>query len=111
VVWKWGTIDSCVGELKRRAILTLCHRNLGPREGRGNIINVASMYGLIGGPAHVPCSPYVAAKHGKHPPFPYHHVTNILKGVIGLTKSVSTFLTPLIHLLTMAVILIPHRTQ
>jgi hypothetical protein len=54
------------------------------------------MYGLIGGPAHVPCSPYVAAKHGKHPPFLlYHHVTNILKGVIGLTKSVS-----LIHLLS-----------
>jgi hypothetical protein len=68
----------------------LNHRNLGPREGRGNIINVASMYGLIGGPAHVPCSPYVAAKHGKvsFPPF-YHHVTNMLKGVIGLTKSVS----------------------
>jgi hypothetical protein len=90
------------------AILTLGYRNLGPREGRGNIINVASMYGLIGGPAHVPCSPYVAAKHGRHPPFPlYHHVTNILTGVIGLTKSVN----PPYPLFLMAVKLTPHRTQ
>jgi short-subunit dehydrogenase len=42
------------------------NRDLGLREGRGNIINVASMYGLVGGPAHIPCSLYVAAKHDKH---------------------------------------------
>ncbi|KAH7348301.1 3-oxoacyl-reductase [Rhexocercosporidium sp. MPI-PUGE-AT-0058] len=45
--------------------------NLGTREGRGNIINVASMYGIIGMPANITASPYSASKHG----------------VLGLTKS------------------------
>jgi NAD(P)-dependent dehydrogenase (short-subunit alcohol dehydrogenase family) len=34
------------------------------REGRGNIVNVASMYGLIGSAPHIPATAYVAAKHG-----------------------------------------------
>ena len=33
------------------------------REGRGNIVNVASMYGLIGSAPHIPATAYVAAKH------------------------------------------------
>jgi len=45
--------------------------NLGLREGRGSIINVASMYGLVAPPAYIPASPYTASKHG----------------VVGLTKS------------------------
>ncbi|KIM99948.1 hypothetical protein OIDMADRAFT_104709 [Oidiodendron maius Zn] len=49
-------------------------KDLGPRRGRGNIINVASMYGLIGTPSEIPASAYVASKHG----------------VVGLTKSDAT---------------------
>ncbi|TVY40127.1 3-oxoacyl-[acyl-carrier-protein] reductase [Lachnellula occidentalis] len=45
--------------------------NLGIREGRGSIINVASMYGLIAAPAYMCITPYTSSKHG----------------VIGLTKS------------------------
>ncbi|TVY52157.1 Monensin polyketide synthase putative ketoacyl reductase [Lachnellula cervina] len=45
--------------------------NLGIREGRGSIINVASMYGLIAAPAYIPATPYTSSKHG----------------VIGLTRS------------------------
>ncbi|TVY17225.1 Dihydroanticapsin 7-dehydrogenase [Lachnellula arida] len=46
-------------------------RNLGIREGRGSIINVSSMYGLIAAPAYIPATPYTSSKHG----------------VIGLTRS------------------------
>lgn len=49
----------------------LKQENLGLREGRGNIINVSSMYGLVAPPSYIPASPYTAAKHG----------------VVGLTKS------------------------
>ncbi|KAL3419864.1 short-chain dehydrogenase reductase sdr [Phlyctema vagabunda] len=45
--------------------------DLGTRVGRGNIINVASMYGLVGAPAHMPTTAYAASKHG----------------VVGLTKT------------------------
>jgi NAD(P)-dependent dehydrogenase (short-subunit alcohol dehydrogenase family) len=47
------------------------HRNLGPRTGRGAIINVASMYGLVGPSPSIPSTQYTAAKHG----------------VVGLTKA------------------------
>ncbi|KAJ5172913.1 short chain dehydrogenase/reductase family oxidoreductase, partial [Penicillium capsulatum] len=43
----------------------------GDREGRGTIVNVSSMYGHIAAPAHIPLTPYTAAKHA----------------VIGLTKA------------------------
>lgn len=46
-------------------------RNLGERFGRGNIINVASMYGLVGPSPSIPSTQYTAAKHG----------------VVGLTKA------------------------
>jgi len=45
--------------------------NLGTRIGRGNIINVASMYGTTAPPAGIPAGAYTAAKHG----------------VVGLTKN------------------------
>lgn len=48
-----------------------CDRDLGPRLGRGNIINIASMYGLVGTPMHITATSYAASKHA----------------VIGLTKS------------------------
>ena len=34
------------------------------RQGRGTIVNVASMYGLIGSSPHIPATAYVGAKHG-----------------------------------------------
>jgi NAD(P)-dependent dehydrogenase (short-subunit alcohol dehydrogenase family) len=40
-------------------------RDLGPREGRGNIINMASMFGVVGLPADLEGPSYGAAKHGK----------------------------------------------
>lgn len=48
----------------RTFVLTTENRDLGPREGRGRIINVASMYGVS-----APCytmyqTAYTAAKHG-----------------------------------------------
>jgi len=46
-------------------------RDLGYRKGRGNIINISSMYGLIGTPLSIAATQYVASKHG----------------VIGLTKA------------------------
>ncbi|CAG8951981.1 hypothetical protein HYFRA_00000716 [Hymenoscyphus fraxineus] len=52
--------------------------NLGPRIGRGNIINVASMYGLIGTPSDVLSTAYVASKHA----------------VVGLTKADATAYAP-----------------
>lgn len=45
--------------------------DLGVREGRGRIINVASMYGLKSTGPHLQATPYVASKHG----------------VIGLTRA------------------------
>lgn len=48
----------------------MCTRDLGLREGRGRIINVASMYGVVA-PCHTMAhTAYAAAKHG----------------VVGLTK-------------------------
>lgn len=52
--------------------------NLGLRLGRGNIINVASMYGLIAPPSNIPATQYTAAKHA----------------VIGLTKGDSVGYAP-----------------
>jgi NAD(P)-dependent dehydrogenase (short-subunit alcohol dehydrogenase family) len=46
-------------------------RDLGPRCGRGNIINVSSMYGICAPPPGITSTPYTAAKHG----------------VVGLTKA------------------------
>jgi len=45
--------------------------DLGPRRGRGKIINVASMYGIVGPPHFLAHTAYATAKHG----------------VIGLTKA------------------------
>ncbi|KAG9247160.1 3-oxoacyl-reductase [Calycina marina] len=45
--------------------------NLGLRKGRGSIVNVASMYGLIAPPASIPATEYTASKHA----------------VVGLTRS------------------------
>ncbi|RDW77753.1 hypothetical protein BP6252_05806 [Coleophoma cylindrospora] len=45
--------------------------DLGARLGRGNIINVASMYGIRAPPEHIPSNSYTASKHG----------------VVGLTKN------------------------
>ena len=39
-------------------------RDLGTRYGRGNIINVASMYGLVAPPPYIGATQYTAAKHG-----------------------------------------------
>ncbi|KFY65059.1 hypothetical protein V496_02804 [Pseudogymnoascus sp. VKM F-4515 (FW-2607)] len=49
----------------------LTQEKLSVREGRGTIINVASMYGLVGPPAHITAAAYTASKHG----------------VLGLTKA------------------------
>ncbi|KFY88234.1 hypothetical protein V498_06878 [Pseudogymnoascus sp. VKM F-4517 (FW-2822)] len=49
----------------------LAQERLSVREGRGTIINVASMYGLVGPPGHVAATAYTASKHG----------------VLGLTKA------------------------
>jgi NAD(P)-dependent dehydrogenase (short-subunit alcohol dehydrogenase family) len=38
--------------------------SLGPRQGRGTIVNVASMYGIIAPAASLPLTPYTATKHG-----------------------------------------------
>ena len=58
------------------------------REGRGNIVNVASMYGLIGSAPHIPATAYVAAKHGVY----YARVKPVnaddAQGVMGITKAV-----------------------
>ncbi|KAI1849388.1 hypothetical protein JX266_004883 [Neoarthrinium moseri] len=43
----------------------------GPRQGRGRIINIASIFGLFGAPNGLPHTAYIAAKHG----------------VVGLTKA------------------------
>jgi NAD(P)-dependent dehydrogenase (short-subunit alcohol dehydrogenase family) len=58
------------------------------REGRGTIVNVASMYGLIGSAPHIPATAYVAAKHGV-----YYSPSKTVKaddaqGVMGITKAV-----------------------
>jgi NAD(P)-dependent dehydrogenase (short-subunit alcohol dehydrogenase family) len=50
-------------------------RDLGPRIGRGTIINTASMYGLIAPAMTIPAAAYAASKHG----------------VLGLTKAVSPY--------------------
>ena len=49
----------------------LKQESLGHRMGRGTIVNVASMYGLIASAPTIPATAYTAAKHG----------------VVGLTKS------------------------
>lgn len=41
--------------------------NLGSREGRGCIVNVASMYGVIGMGSYLKHTAYTAAKHGESP--------------------------------------------
>jgi NAD(P)-dependent dehydrogenase (short-subunit alcohol dehydrogenase family) len=46
-------------------------RDLGTRYGRGNIINVSSMFGLVVPSPSIPSTQYAAAKHG----------------VVGLTKA------------------------
>lgn len=58
------------------------------REGRGKIVNVASMYGLIGSAPHIPATAYIAAKHGVY----YCQVKPVnaddAQGVMGITKAV-----------------------
>jgi len=55
-----------IGEYLVMEKLTLYYgRNLGIREGRGSIINVASMYGLIASPVDIPATPYTSSKHGE----------------------------------------------
>lgn len=56
-----------------RALLKamMVQEDLGPRVGRGAIVNMASMFGLAATPANVASTPYSAAKHG----------------VMGLTKA------------------------
>ncbi|KAH8812127.1 short chain dehydrogenase/ reductase [Xylogone sp. PMI_703] len=49
----------------------LKQENLGIREGRGCIINISSLYGLVGPAPYVRATPYTASKHG----------------VIGLTRA------------------------
>jgi NAD(P)-dependent dehydrogenase (short-subunit alcohol dehydrogenase family) len=39
----------------------------GPREGRGRIINVASMFGIVSPSSLIPQTAYAAAKHGECP--------------------------------------------
>jgi NAD(P)-dependent dehydrogenase (short-subunit alcohol dehydrogenase family) len=48
-------------------------RSKGVREGRGSIVNVASMYGIVGTGPTTAATAYVASKHG----------------VMGFTKAVS----------------------
>ncbi|KAG9234536.1 oxidoreductase [Amylocarpus encephaloides] len=57
--------------MRAQVRVMLEQENLGVRTGRGAIINVASMYGIVGCPKSVKASPYAASKHA----------------VIGLTKS------------------------
>lgn len=49
--------------------------NLGVRVGRGNIINVSSMFGVVGTPMELAASPYTSSKHA----------------ILGLTKGDATF--------------------
>ncbi|RYP83554.1 hypothetical protein DL769_001341 [Monosporascus sp. CRB-8-3] len=56
---------------KEQISYMLKQEDLGPRIGRGRIINVASMLGLVAAPPHLHQTSYSASKHG----------------VIGLTKS------------------------
>lgn len=51
----------------------LTQESLGVREGRGTIVNVASMYGVVGPPGYIAATAYTASKHG----------------VLGLTRAVS----------------------
>jgi len=51
----------------------LTQESLGLREGKGTIVNVASMYGLVGPPGYIAATAYTASKHG----------------VLGLTRAVS----------------------
>ena len=51
----------------------MAQEDLGPREGRGRIINVASMYGLVAPCDTMAHTAYTAAKHG----------------LIGLTKALA----------------------
>ncbi|VUC25494.1 unnamed protein product [Clonostachys rosea] len=64
----------------------------GPREGRGSIINVTSIYGLVAPNPWIAQTAYTAAKHGKYP-FIYDlfylastYLQILYIGVIGLTK-------------------------
>ncbi|KAG8164402.1 hypothetical protein KVR01_006320 [Diaporthe batatas] len=50
---------------KEELVTMVGQEDLGVREGRGKIINVASMYGLKATGPHLPATPYVASKHGK----------------------------------------------
>ncbi|KAH8170469.1 enoyl-(Acyl carrier protein) reductase domain-containing protein [Sarocladium implicatum] len=56
---------------KEEIAVMLKQENLSPREGRGRIINVASMYGLVGPAGMMHHTAYTTAKHG----------------VLGLTKA------------------------
>ncbi|KAK0385091.1 hypothetical protein NLU13_7569 [Sarocladium strictum] len=49
---------------KEEIAVMLKQENLGPREGRGRIINVASMYGLVAPCGTMHHTAYAAAKHG-----------------------------------------------
>ncbi|KAK7921589.1 hypothetical protein PG985_009611 [Apiospora marii] len=61
-----------VWRCQREALrVMLAQEDRGPREGRGRIINTASILGLFGPPPGLPHTPYAAAKHG----------------VVGLTKA------------------------
>lgn len=40
-------------------------RDRGSREGRGRIVNVASMYGIVAPSSHLSHTAYTTAKHGK----------------------------------------------
>lgn len=53
---------------RRGAVTDEWPRDLGPKEGRGRIVNVASMYGLIAPSSHLSHTPYVTAKHGNDNP-------------------------------------------
>lgn len=69
-----GVNLSGVWKSQRRVVQQmLTHESLSVREGKGAIVNVASMYGLVGPPGHIAATAYTASKHG----------------VLGLTKAVS----------------------
>lgn len=46
--------------------LVMAYRDLGPRDGRGRIINIASMYGIVAPNSRLPHTSYTASKHGTY---------------------------------------------